>query len=372
LNSFKDIAYQILKKADKPPYSKESSKIAKKNTIKNLRSLGRISMKEKNEEALKLTEEILKNIELDEIPLRNVALKCARLGRLTNNQSAMDLFRYELAGYPQGDGGLILTEAFNLARYVNRVFKQKDKVGVLREYIFPETVAELETETDAAKEQMKVSSDRDVSVASSNPGQYVMAPIGNSFERFGLRQTITEKSKKLNKLKSGYYNYALGVYYELKFGDIVEEIFEKRRKSVNKYLSEKLPETLKKLVSVYENLRSKSEEDWANAVHSCRRVIKDVADLFYPADNSEIDIGSGKKIRLSEEKYIMRLKQYIKNKSGSKRFNEIVGSHLDYIGDRIDAIHNASTKGSHADIKREEAERYMIYAYLLISDLITL
>jgi len=329
-------------------------------------------MKEKNEEVLNLAEEILRNIELNEIPLQNVALKCARLGRLTNNQSAMNLFQYELAGYPQDNDGLILAEAFSLARYVNRVFSQKDKIGVSREYIFPETVAELEIEAETAKEQMKVASDRDVSIASSNPSQYVMSPLGNTFERAGLRQIITEKSKKLNKLKSGYYNYALGVYYELKFGDIVEEIFEKRRQSVNKYLSEKLPETLKKLVSVYENLRSKSEEDWANAVHSCRRVLKDVADLFYPADNSEIDIGGGKKIKLDDEKFIARLKQYIKNKSGSERFNEIIGSHLDYIGDRIDAIYNASTKGSHANVKREEAERYMIYTYLLISDLIGL
>lgn len=329
-------------------------------------------MKEKNEEVIKLADEILRNIELNEIPLQNIALKCARLGRLTNNQPAMNLFQYELAGYPQDDKGFILAEAFNLARNVNRVFSQKDTVGVSREYIFPETVAELEIETEAAKEQMKVASDRDVSIASSNPYQYVMSPLGNTFERAGLRQTITEKSKKLNKLKSGYYNYALGVYYELKFGDIVEEIFEKRRQGVNKYLSKKLPETLKKLVSVHENLRSKSEEDWANAAHSCRRVLKDIADLFYPADNSEIDIGSGRKIKLDEERYIARLKQYIKNKSGSERFNEIIGSHLDYIGDRIDAIYSASTKGSHANVKREEAERYTIYTYLLISDLISL
>ena len=329
-------------------------------------------MKEKSEEALKLSEEILKNIELSEIPLQSVVLKCSRLGRLTNNQSAVDLFRYELAGYPQDKNGSILIEAFNLARNVNRVFSQKDKIGVVGEYIFPETVAELEIEVETAKEQMKVAVDKNVSVSSSNPDQYVMSPLGNTFERTGLRDIITAKSKKLNKLKSGYYNYVLGVYYELKFGDIVEGIFEKRRENVSKYLSETLPETLKKLVSVYENLRSENKEDWANAVHSCRRVLKDIADFFYPPNNLEIDVDGGKKIKLDEEKYIVRLKQYIKSKNESERFNEIIGSHLDYIGDRIDAIYSASTKGSHADVRREEAERYMIYTYLLISDLISL
>jgi len=49
-----------------------------------------------------------------------------------------------------------------------------------------------------------------------------------------------------------------------------------------------------------------------------------------------------------------------------------VGSHLDYIGDRIDSIYNASTKGTHAKVSKEEAERYVIYTYLLLSDLLSL
>ncbi len=202
-------------------------------------------MKEKDKEILSLAEKILKNIELNEIPLQNISLKCSRLGRLTNNQSVIDLFKYELSGYPQDEKGFVLAEAFSLARFVNRVFSQKDKNGVSRKYIFPETVAELEIETEAAKEQMKVASDRDISIASSNPDQYLISPMGNALERARLRQIITEKSKKLNQLKSGYYNYVMGVYYEFKFGDIVEEIFEKRRQSVNQYLSETLPEVLK-------------------------------------------------------------------------------------------------------------------------------
>lgn len=55
------------------------------------------------EEAQRLSEEILKNIELQEISLSNIVLRCARLARITGNQSAMDLFKYELTGYPKDD-----------------------------------------------------------------------------------------------------------------------------------------------------------------------------------------------------------------------------------------------------------------------------
>lgn len=325
-------------------------------------------MKDKNEETLQLSEEILRNIELSEIPLRNVVLKCARLARLTNNQNAMDLFNYELAGYPQDENGFILAEAFNLARYANRTFRQKDQSGN-NEYMFPQTVAELEAEVDAAKEQLRVAFDTDVSVSSSNPMQHVIAPMGNTIERASLRQIITESSKKIDQLKVAYYRYVLGVYYELKFGIITEDIFSKKKGFVDKILSEKLPEAIKKFVSIYENLKSGNEEDWANAVHSCRRLLSDIADYLYPPSDEIINVGKDIKIKLNAENYIARLKQYIKNKAESERFIEIVGSHLDYIGDRIDSIYNASNKATHAKVTKEEAERYVIYTYLLLSDI---
>jgi len=328
-------------------------------------------MKEKNLETLQLAEDILKNIELNEITLSSVVLKCTRLARLTGNQNAMSLFHYELAGYPKDNEGNVMYEAFNLARYANRTFQQKDKLGALKEFMFPQTVAELESELEAAKSQMGVALDRNISVASANPDQYVFSPIGNTIERTTLRQTITDNSKKINQLKIGYYNYVLGVYYELKFGDITEGIFDKRKLVVDKYLSSSLPETLKKFVSVYENLRSTNEEDWANAVHSCRRVIKDIADFLYPSSSKEIEIPGGK-IKLDDEHFIARLKEYIKQKIDSERFIEIVGSQLDYIGDRIDAIYAASAKGTHAKVTQDEAERYVIYSYLLLGDILDL
>lgn len=329
-------------------------------------------MKDKNEETLQLAEEILRNIELSGIPLRNVVLKCARLARLTNNQKAMDLFHYELAGYPKDENGYVLQEAFNLARYANRTFQQKDQTGKSLEYMFPQTVAELESAVDAAREQLKVAFDTDVSVSSSNPYQHVVAPIGNTIERAGLRQIITDNSKKIDQLKVAYYRYVLGVYYELKFGNISEDIFNKKRGFVDKVLSEKLPEAIKKFVSIYENLRSKNEEDWANAVHSCRRLLSDIADYLYPPSDESIAIGKDKTIKLDAGNYIARLKQYIKNKTESERFIEIVGSHLDYIGDRVDSIYTASSKGTHAKVTKEEAERYVIYIYLLLSDILSL
>lgn len=328
--------------------------------------------KNRNTEILELSEEILKNIELDEIPLKNVLLKCARLARLNGKTDAVNLFNYELNGYPKDESGYILYEAFNLCRLVNRPFKQKDKADVEREYMMVETVAELEAEISIAQSQMSVAYDRPVSVSSSNPNQYVFTPIGNSIERATIKQTIIDKTKKLQLLKNGYYSYVLSIYYEKKFENITEDIFNRKRILVDEKLSEKVPDAIQKFVAVYENLQSTNSEDWANSVHSCRRIIKDVADILYPASNKEIIIGKNNKLKLNDENYVARLKEYIKEKSKSEKFKMVVGSHLDFIGNRVDALYRSSTKGSHDKVEQEEAERYVIYTYLLLADVLSL
>lgn len=330
--------------------------------------------KGKNAEIIALAEEILRNIELSEIPLSSVVLKCARLARLTEDEGAQKIFKYELVGYPkEKKGEFVLYEAFELARKANRIFFSPDpnlpKGSQHREVMFSQTLGELEATLESAKEQIRVAVDGNVSVSSANPNQFLMTPSGNAYERSTLRSTITSTSRKINQLRAGYYEYVLGVYHSHKFGNVVEQIFDGRKSRVDNWLAGNLPETSKKFISVYENLLSENQEDWANAVHTCRRALKDMADLLCPADNREISIEGGGVIKLTEENYIVRLKEFVKGKVGSGSFSRIVGSHINLVGDRIDSIYKATTKGSHDVVSRQEAERYVIYTYLLISDL---
>ena len=56
-------------------------------------------------EALELSSEILKNLELDEVPLSNIALKTGRLARLLNDSVYQQIMEYEAGGYPsEADG----------------------------------------------------------------------------------------------------------------------------------------------------------------------------------------------------------------------------------------------------------------------------
>jgi len=99
-----------------------------------------------------------------------------------------------------------------------------------------------------------------------------------------------------------------------------------------------------------------------------------VADVIYPPrDAKTISVGAKKRtIQLGAEHYINRLVAFCEERSSSERFNELVGSHLALLGDRLDAVFRAAQKGSHAMVTRDEASRTVVYTYLLIGDILEL
>jgi hypothetical protein len=153
------------------------------------------------------------------------------------------------------------------------------------------------------------------------------------------------------------------------------DVFSRQRERVDASLGKYVPKTIKQFSAVYDNLRSNNSEDWSNAVHSCRRVLQELADSIYPPTESITKVIDGKErnIRLGKEQYINRLIAFCESKSGSKRFNEVVGSSLSFMGERLDAVFAAAQKGSHSDIvSREEADRYVVYTYLIVGDVLSL
>ena len=96
---------------------------------------------------------------------------------------------------------------------------------------------------------------------------------------------------------------------------------------------------------------------------------------MFPAQDDIIKTinGKEKKIKLGKDNYINRLIAFIEAQSHSDSFISIVGSHLEYIGERLDSVFQAAQKGSHDKIvSQEEADRYVVYTYLIVGDILLL
>lgn len=327
-------------------------------------------------EALEISEVILRNIELTELPLTNIALKASRLARLTNDFVYQRIMEFEASGYPTTPNG-VENSIYQLAVIANRESQKKDKnTEEITKYITLESIEELERQVATAQVALDAARDPNVSISSANPNQTVWSPIGNKLERDTIRKQVSDAQSKLSKRRSFIYSYALQKHYELKFSGIADDIFSRIRESVDSSIGNNVPEAAQKLAAVYESLQSENPENWSNSVHSCRRILQDLADAVFPVPEDIKTRPEGKEdrvIKLGKDNYINRLVAYIEENSSSVRFNEIVGSHLMYIGDRLDAVFKAAQKGSHDNIvTREEADRYVVYTYMIVGDILSL
>lgn len=323
-------------------------------------------------ECTELSCEILKNFELSEIPLGNIILKCLRLCRLLGDQQGILLFTFESSGYPHGTDGKYTLEAKRIAVLAHRGFQQYDyTTKKFVSYISYALISDIESGIETLRIKLSAAADPNIFLTSANPNQYLVSPNGNSEERSRITSQIQQKTQILAQVKGALYNYVLTIYNKLVYGNIIEDIFTESRMKANEKLGEYCPKSIEKFVSVYENLSSDNPEDYANAVHSCRRILLDLADALYPPSDTPIQV-NGKPIKVGVDQYVNRLIQYISSKSNSDTYKAVVGSDLSSIGERLDAINKAVCKGTHVDVTKDEATRYIIHTYLLISDIISL
>ena len=153
------------------------------------------------------------------------------------------------------------------------------------------------------------------------------------------------RRKRLAERRSVIHGYVLRKHHELRFSGIADDIFSRIRERVDTSIGNTIPESVQKLSAIHDNLRSENTEDWSNAVHSCRRILKDLADVVFPPQKEDrIKTIKGKKItfNLGKEQYVNRLIAFIEDHSSSQQFKHIVGSHLSFIGERLDSIVQAA------------------------------
>lgn len=323
-------------------------------------------------EALTLSEQILKDIELSQTSLEAIFLKTSRLARLLNDFGSQKMFEFEASGYPSTPTG-IPAESFEIARIAGRVYEHKDeKNGNITERANTKSIGEIERSISMLELSLSSAKDPNVSIASANPNQYVLPPTANFLERDGIRTKINSFLALVSSRRALAHRFVTQKHYEIKFSEIADDIFSRIRGDVDASMGSVLPNSIQKLTAIYENLQSDNPEDWSNAVHSCRRMLQDLADAVFPPREDK-NLPSGKKVRLGTDNYINRLIAYIEEKSLSDRFTAIVGSNLSFIGDRLDAVFQAAQKGSHATITdRVEADRYVVYTYMIVGDILSI
>ena len=280
-----------------------------------------------SEETEALSSEILEDIEMGREHLSNVVLRVIRLAGILNDPDVQREFERMSSGYDPSAGR-------------------------------PKSIEKCEY--DVAK--------GDAVLQGTYQGT---APGTALYEKKWILSGMDATIKQLASRRTRIHSYVANKHYAIGCSGLVNNVFERTRAQVDSLIGITVPDAVEKLVSAYNDLASNNPEDWSNAAHSCRRVLEALADAIFPPQDGT-RTRNGTEVKLGDGQYIDRLMAYVDDSSKTKRYTEIVGSHLHYMGHRLDALFKAAQKGSHDTLTREEADRCVVYTYLLVGDILSL
>ena len=298
-----------------------------------------------NNEAIKLAEEILTNIEVDPFTIANVR-KFFKLVSVLKMENEIKWVHRELYGYQN----LKNLNDFPSYRKV-RDHKSKNKFAFVRNsYAMLRVYAENEKIFD-------------------------FDPL--PYDSFYTYSKITVGPENfyyiLNFVDNELYRKTSGILFKLKFEKIEYNIFEETRKSVNEELNARCPKAFEKLTEIYEDMiESKSKLDLQQIAHGCRVVLKDFADSVFPPTDKKIKSFDGKEHGLKDNNYVNRILAFVQENTDSISNKKFMNSHLAYLASFLDNVDDLANTGTHTEIPKEQAKRCLIYTYLVLGDIINL
>lgn len=163
---------------------------------------------------------------------------------------------------------------------------------------------------------------------------------------------------------------------QLSYANTNERIFERFRSRVDGLLATEAPTVLDQFSAVYRRLRDAESagasavgEELSQAVTTCRRILKAVADHLLPGAPGQVS-ESGH--ALTDKEYRNRLLEYIKADVASDTTEEAMRAAVGGIFERFAAMDRLASKGVHADVGLAEAETCALQTYFVAGELLAL
>lgn len=148
------------------------------------------------------------------------------------------------------------------------------------------------------------------------------------------------------------------------------DIFDRTRAAVDEHLNRIAPEALEKFKSAYRRVHEGDPESLSQALASCRRILKAVADAVYPATGETVISLDENERTMSDDKYLNRILQAVSDALGKHGEAEVINATLKSLGERLKALDGLASKGVHAEVSQQEVDTCVIQTYLMVGDVL--
>lgn len=169
----------------------------------------------------------------------------------------------------------------------------------------------------------------------------------------------------LNYVRKKAHDFASTLFNQLKFSGTVSNCFDILKNAVDDKLLDLEPGLAEQLMLTFKGVSSNKDEEWSQALTTCRRLLERLADQLYPAST---DTTKGR--TLGQAQYVNRLWAFMDKAIESDSNKELAKSHVDFLGMWLEKTNKITNKGVHAEVTRLEAVKAVFHTYLVVADLL--
>jgi len=272
-------------------------------------------LSKKIDEARKISEALLDDLESSSSKIDAVLMKAKRLARLMRDSDAQLWLDLETKGYPDE---FSFEELGSCVKYAT----SGGRLNVKTSKYYPQSLPTIEA--NAESDEAQLNSLRTAPASTTKVKDFLEKKATEALMATQLNLQSQQKinyanSKSLySSMKAAIHNYATDTYLAVEFGDVAEEIFEGARNLVDTFIRSHCPKSAEKIVAINERMADGSEESRSAALTSCRRLLMDIADSVFPAREEEWKDRKGKNRKVGSEQYKNRILAYLTDLVESK------------------------------------------------------
>jgi len=161
-----------------------------------------------------------------------------------------------------------------------------------------------------------------------------------------------------------------GIVNELQYGGVVEYLMEEIRTKTDAGLATLDSKISDETRSLYLNLTSTNPADWSKVGHSCRKVLKLLADRVFPPSEAKYTAKDGRVLEIGEPHFINRLCAFLDQKSSGDEL-KFLKAETEYLESYLRQTVNYAQMVEHnPSIAKFHADMLAIHTYLIASEML--
>lgn len=321
-------------------------------------------MMDKKEEALRIVEEGLKELESQKGSITVAVQKLSRASNLLEEKNY-----YIWAEIGLGNEKFIQPLKELLSKIVEDTDKKKD-IKIYKDEEYKPLIKEL-TEVDIDIKFICTTNFFRLKTNSATGGLeksiHHLEDHLSYLKKHGNDKTLylNNVQDRLACVKGECHKYLTDLYNRLKFSGTITSGFDILKNAVDDKLLDLDPEIAEQLMLAFRAVSSDSKEEWSQALATSRRLLESLADKLYPATDENI-----KGRTFKQNQYINRIWRFMDVAIESKSNKEMAKAHVDYLGVWMAADYTLTCKGVHTEVSQLEATRAIFHIYLMLADLL--